>query len=258
MNIVISHLPHQGVFTNAMAALPPEIGIEVYAEIGCDYHWDLMLPKVLQGRTGLFTVHGPFLNLDLSSPELDYPMIRAFYEWTFRLCQKYHADHCVCHPYGYYPRGKMSAEEIVLREKLSVERVIDLNRLAGEYGVKMLVENMYYKDGLLDQEGFERLFLPVEELNFLIDIGHVNVQNWDVDTMFAHMSSRIKAYHINDNDGSDDSHIMAFEGIFDWEKFFRYYKQYTPEATMVCEYMNATIEEIMASVDRIKAAAARA
>lgn len=252
MKIAVSNLAYQGLFTNRLMKLPLDIGVEVYSETGSDFYWDHLLPKLMAGRSGPLTVHGPYQNIDLSSPEADYPAIRGIYEWTFRLCQKHHATHCVCHPYAYRPRGEMCADEILQREQLCLERVTDLNDLARQYGVEMLVENMFYTDGLLDQTGFERLFLPVEELHFLMDVGHCHIQRWDMDAMFAHLGSRIKGYHINDNFGDADSHLMAFEGSYDWKKFFANYKKYTPEATLVCEYMGVTVEQITASARGIK------
>lgn len=252
MDIAVSNLAYQGLFTNRLMKLPMDIGIEVYSETGSDFYWDHLLPKLMAGRTGPFTVHGPYQNIDLSSPDTDYQAVRGIYEWTFRLCQKHHATHCVCHPYAYTPRGAMSAKEIAKREQLCLERVIDLNNLAKQYGVEMLVENMFHKDGLLDQAGFERLFLPVEELNFLMDVGHAHIQDWDMDAMFAHLGSRIKGYHINDNFGDADSHLMAFEGSYDWKRFFINYKKYTPDATLVCEYISGTVDEIAESVERIR------
>lgn len=252
MDIAVSNLAYQGLFTNRLMKLPMDIGIEVYSETGSDFYWDHLLPKLMDCRTGPLTVHGPYQNIDLSSPHTDYPAVREFYEWTFRLCQRHHATHCVCHPYSYSPRGAMSAEEITLREQTCLERVVDLNNLAKQYDVEMLVENMFYKDGLLDQAGFERLFLPVKELNFLMDVGHAHIQNWDMDRMFHHLGSRIKGYHINDNFGDGDTHLMAFEGSYNWKKFFLNYKKYTPQATLVCEYIGGSVAEIADSVEKIR------
>lgn len=252
MDIAVSNLAYQGLFTNRLMKLPMDIGVEVYSETGSDFYWDHLLPKLMEGRTGPLTVHGPYQNIDLSSADIDYPSVRGIYEWTFRLCQKHHATHCVCHPYAYRSRGAMDRKEITQREHLCLERVKDLNHLAKQYGVEMLVENMFYKDGLLDQAGFERLFLPVNELNFLMDVGHAHIQNWDMERMFHQLGSRIKGYHINDNFGDGDTHLMAFEGSYNWESFFTNYKKYTPGATLVCEYISGTVDEIAASVERIR------
>jgi sugar phosphate isomerase/epimerase len=85
-----------------------------------------------------------------------------------------------------------------------------------------------------------------------MDVGHAHIQNWDMDRMFRQLGNRIKGYHIKDNFGDGDTHLMAFEGSYDWETFFTNYKKYTPEATLVCEYISGTIDEIAASVERIR------
>ena len=257
MNIAVSNLAYQGLFTNRLMKLPKRIGVEVYSETGSDFYWDHLLPKLMADRSGPLTVHGPYQNIDLSSADIDYEAARGIYEWTFKLCKKFNATHCVCHPYAYRPRSAMSEEEIRQRENICLERVVDLNRLAGEYGVSLLVENMPDKDGLLSQTDFQRLFLPVEELNFLIDVGHAHIQNWDMDEMFEKLGSRIHGYHINDNFTDADSHLMVYEGSYDWNKFFANYKKYTPKATLVCEYMNGPVERIMESVEQIEAVLAQ-
>lgn len=258
MNIVVSNLAYQGLFTNRLMKLPKEIGVEVYSETGSDFYWDHLLPKLMDGRSGPLTVHGPYQNIDLSSFDIDYEAVRSVYKWTFQLCQKYNALHCVCHPYAYHPRKNMTEEEIAKRESLCLSRVTELHVLAQTYGVELLVENMANKDGLLSQTDFERLFLPVKGLNFIIDLGHANIQNWNMDGMFERFGKRIHGYHVNDNFGDTDSHLMAFAGSYDWQKFFKNYKRYTPDATLVCEYMNGSVDEFVASVEEIKQSLAQA
>jgi sugar phosphate isomerase/epimerase len=251
MNIAVSNLSYQGLFTNRLLKLPKEIGIEVYAETGSDFYWDHLLPKLMDGREGHLSVHGPYQNIDLSSPDIEFEAVRDVYEWTFKLCQKYNAIHCVCHPYAYRPRNTMTNDEIAERKRYCVERVALLHNIAQEHGVELLVENMAEKDGLLSQDTFSELFLPVEGLNFLIDLGHANIQEWDMDSMFECLGGRIRGYHINDNFGDADSHLMAFAGNYDWNRFFCKYQTYTPNASLVCEYINGTIDEIVASVQAI-------
>ncbi len=252
MNIAVSNLSYQGLFTNRLLRLPKEIGIEVYSETGSDFYWDHLLPKLLDGREGHFSVHGPYQNIDLSSPDIELEAVRGIYEWTFRLCQKYNAQHCVCHPYAYRPRSAMTDDEITERKSYCLERVVLLHKIAQEHGVELLVENMAEKDGLLSQEAFAELFLPIEGLNFLIDLGHANIQEWDMDAMFERLGSRIRSYHVNDNFGDADSHLMAFAGSYDWNRFFSKYQAYTPNASLVCEYINGTVDEIVASVQAIE------
>lgn len=252
MHIAVSNLAYQGLFTNRLLRLPKDIGMEVYSETGSDFYWDHLIPKLMDGRTGPFSVHGPYQNINLSDPDLEYDAVRDLYIWTFALCKKYGAAHCVCHPYSYYSTKTMTEEEIQIRKTCCLARVTELNRIAQEYGVELLVENMADKDGLLDQDGFAELFGSQNELRFLIDTGHANLQNWDLNRMFEQLGDRIHGYHLNDNFGDGDSHLKVWEGSFDWDTFFAGYRRYTPQATLVCEYMNGTIDEIVSSVESIK------
>lgn len=252
MQIAVSNLPYQGLFTNRLIRLPNEIGVEVYSETGSDYYWDYLLPSLFSERTGPFSVHGPYQNIDLSSPTLDFETVKDFYRWTFKLCCKFEAKHCACHPYSYKSIKSMPEEEIRTRRNLCLSRITELSREAQHYGVTLLVENMPDKDGLLSQGDFIELFGSVDELRFLIDTGHANIQGWDIELMFDRLGSRILGYHLNDNLGDKDSHLMVFEGTFNWKIFFNHAMKITPDAVYVCEYMHGSIEEIVTSIQSIK------
>ena len=150
MKLLISNLPYQGLFTNRLIKLPSDLGIEVYSETGSDFYWEHLIPKLFSGRSGAFSVHGPYQNIDLSLPDLQFDPVRGIYEKSFELCRTYGSEHCVCHPYAYTPKGKMSESEIGERKAACFEMVKELNRLSNAYGVSLLVENMPNKDGLLD------------------------------------------------------------------------------------------------------------
>ena len=252
MEIAISNLPFQGLEIGKMREIPQEIGIEIFSECASGYYWHHWLPRLMEGRSGMLSVHGPFQNLDLSDPAADFGEMRAAYQWTFELCARYGAKHCVCHPYD----GARPADDTPARleeaKRCSLERIVQLTREARTYGVELLVENMPQKHGMLDETGFLDLFAPQEELNFLIDTGHANLQAWDMDLAFQRLGSRIKGYHINDNLGDMDSHLAAWEGTFPWEAFFAGCTRYTPQAALVCEYNKGPVDRILATVDRIR------
>ena len=252
MKLAISNLPYQGLFTNRLMKLPADLGIEVYSETGSDFYWKNLLPKLMKDRTGPLSVHGPYQNIDLSDPNREFDSVRSIYEWTFNLCKNFGAENCVCHPYAYSPKGSMPPEEVAKRKMVCLQRVLELDDLSRKYGVSMLVENMPNRDGLLDQDEFIELFAPEKQLRFLIDTGHANIQSWDMTVAFEALGPRILGYHINDNLGVEDSHLHAFEGSFDWEKFFTYAAKITPDATFVCEYMHGTIDEIVSSANKIR------
>lgn len=252
MEIAISNLPFLGLSTGSMRHLPRELGIEIFCECGNDYYWRHLIPKLMEGREGSLSVHGPFQRLDLSDPAADFEEMKAAYRWAFELCRDHGAHHCVCHPYESARPLDDTPERLEQARRTSLERVLYLTRMAKPYGVELLVENMPNARPMLDQQAFLDLFAPRPELNFLIDTGHALLRNWDMDLAFRTLGGRIKAFHLHDNLGDFDSHLIVGRGKFDWDGFFTGYTRYTPEATLVCEYNAGTIEEILESVDGIR------
>ena len=252
MDIAVSNLAYQGLFTNRLLALPKDIGMEVYCETGSQFYWDHLLPRLMEGRSGPLCVHGPYQNIDLSREDLDYEAVKDLYKWSCALFGAWGAKHIVCHPYAFVPLASMTPGEAEKRRKICLERVVELHHLAKNAGMSLLVENMANRNDLMNQQQFLDTFAPVPELNFLMDTGHMHIQGWDMELCFDTLGSRIHGYHINDNFTDADSHLMAFEGSFDWIRFFDYYNRYTPDATLVCEYMNGPVDRIVASVERIR------
>lgn len=251
-NIAISSLPCQGLSIMHMKKIPKDIGIEIFSECGNDYYWKYWLPRLLEGRKGEFSVHAPFHNLDLSDPDADFEEMRANYRWAFEICKKYGGKHCVCHPYDSSRPKNETKEQLDAARKCSIERVLILNEDATEYGVTLLVENMPHANPLFDDKTFVEMFGKYETLHFLIDTGHAHVRNWNMDYVFEKIGTRILGYHLHDNNGDKDSHLYVGEGTFDWEKFWDGYVKYTPNASLVCEYDNGPIDEVIESAYKIQ------
>lgn len=250
MDFAVSNFCCLGYDTSNLKRLPKEIGVEVFIEYGNDYYWEHMLPPILEARTGPLSIHAPFVNMNLADPEQNFNDALETYLWTFEMCNKFGAKHCVCHPHGGMIKDK---SHLVEAREICVKRVTQLNERAKEAGVELLVENMPQHECIMDQENFLHYFKPVKELNFLIDTGHALLGGWDIPYVLSTLGSRIKGYHLNDNMGDTDIHLKVGEGRFNWDAFFRAYVKYTPEASMVCEYQHGTMEEIVCSIDSIRA-----
>ena len=174
------------------------------------------------------------------------------YIWAFKLGSKFGAKDCVCHPYAGHKPEFGTKQKIDQAKETALQRILELNRLADTYGIKLLVENMPEPDGLLDEQGFIDLFSPHKELSFLIDTGHAYLQRWNMELAFEKLGGRILGYHINDNKGDWDSHLKVGEGTFDWDKFFKGYLKYTPEANLVLEYNEGPLDAILESVQTVR------
>ncbi len=250
MDVIVSHLPYLGCFISAMNGIPKEHGIEVFIEYGNDYFWKYNIQDLMRDRSGKLSVHGPFVEINLASKECSWQEVINTYQWSFDFCNRYQAVHCVCHPHGPVP--DYHGFKLEDGQKLAVERVVRLNEIAKSRGVELLVENMPYMDLVFEQDDFVNYFKPISDINFLIDIGHAMLHNWDISKLLKDLGHRIRAYHVHENNRDADSHLKVGEGPLDWDKFFHDYWSYTPESRLVFEYLHGPIDEINSNIEGVK------
>ena len=256
MDIIISHLPYIGYDIYNMAEVPKQYGMEIFAEYGDDFYWECQLKKIMTGRLGKLSVHGPFNEINLASEECDFEEVKKSYCRTFDLVNRYHAVHCVLHPHGRIP--DYVGFNLADGHKRALERTLELDEMARKRDIELLVENMPFTDQLMDQEAFLKTFEPQKHLRFLIDTGHAILNKWNMTEVLGTLKDRIRAYHVHDNFGDGDTHLKVGEGPTDWTKFFEDYKKYSPEARLVLEYARGPVSEIVKSIgvmtDRYNAA----
>ncbi len=246
MDIIISHLPYLGVYLDQMNGIPKKYGIELFAEFGSNYYWKYFIRELMEDRTGKLSIHGPFMHINLADKDCNWEEVVDTYKQSFDICNEYNAVHCVCHPHG--PMPNYPGFNLADGQKLAVERVVKLNELAIAQNVELVVENMPHTTLVFDQEDFVSHFKPIDNLYFLIDIGHAMLHNWDITKLLADLGSRITAYHIHENFRDADSHLKVGEGPLDWTKFFADYKMYSPNARLVLEYAHGPIDAIVENI----------
>ncbi|MCL2487071.1 MAG: sugar phosphate isomerase/epimerase [Oscillospiraceae bacterium] len=94
---------------------------------------------------------------------------------------------------------------------LGISRISRVVGKAERLGINVALENLRhvaYLDYVLNQINSPRL-------GFCYDSGHHNCRNPGDDMMGRH-GSRLMALHLHDNDGSDDQHLLPFDGTTDW------------------------------------------
>lgn len=133
----------------------------------------------------------------------------------------------VIHPGGERPAT--FAAELAERER-RVESFRELADHAAEHNFSLAIENM--TDGVRNSRsavGQRRFGATIEELHGLIDaidrpnvgicldVGHGNVQSYDMAESVRQCGSRLIATHIQDNDGTRDAHLAPTRGNIDWK-----------------------------------------
>ncbi len=96
---------------------------------------------------------------------------------------------------------------------------LPLLKRAEEYGVNILVENFNKMDvdGLYWIDNATDLLAMIESVSHPLfhavwDVGHANMQNMPQDEELRLLGKHVKALHIHDNMGDDDSHLVPYLG----------------------------------------------
>ncbi len=252
MNIVVSSSAYLAFNIVNMIHLPRELGIEVLIENANDYVWKHALKELITDRPSDFTMHGPFLYMNLASKECEFDQVLENYKWAFDYYNQFSAKHCVLHPHGFMSDTQGETNES-LKER-SLDRIQKLADFASNSGVNLLVENMCYPYIIFDQQAYVEMFNRISNINSIIDIGHALIKSWDIPKLLADLGPRINAFHVDDNYGANqkDIHLKLGDGLFNSPEFFEAYNKYCPNTRLVLEYLGVTTEEIITSAQQVK------
>jgi len=138
-----------------------------------------------------------------------------------------------------------------------------LNRLkriadrAEQRGINIAIENLRTAEAITRATYvLEQIDAP--RLGFCFDAGHHNARLVAETDMLAQFGHRLMALHLHDNDGTDDQHLLPFDGTTDWPALMQRIRQtgYTGPTTLevVCEgYQDRPPEEFLAlAYERVK------
>ncbi len=111
----------------------------------------------------------------------------------------------------------------------TLELYSKLQDAAKESGVKIALENMFWRDKTTDSirpgacsgaDEFIKIFDMLDDRYFtcLLDVGHCGLVGESADSFIYKMGERITALHVHDNDFLNDMHDLPFVGKMDWKK----------------------------------------
>lgn len=135
----------------------------------------------------------------------------------------------------------------VFGRKKFLEKNIELFRLFGEtaerFGVDILVENSsdlwnrgYFLNSGKDIRDFvEKANVP--RLFVCWDVGHANCQGADQYKEITAIGDKVRAFHMQDNCGNGDAHVMPMMGTINWDQVMRAIKDigYAGDFTFECD-----------------------
>lgn len=117
--------------------------------------------------------------------------------------------------------------------------LVQFNR---DFGVLLLVENVGNSNtSIFTMEEYLEFLddFPVN-VKYILDIGHANITGWDIPYVVKALGSRLRAMHINDNDGKRDIHLAIGEGTVDWTRVYEAIKETGKCYDLILEYNYGT------------------
>ncbi len=213
-----------------------------YTLEGKEFDKYLQNEKRLADEAGItiWQVHGPWRYPPLDATEADraerLEKMKRSIHGTAILGAKYWVVHPIM-PYG--TTDILTNNESETRE-LNLEFMSKLLPTAKQEGVTICLENMPYLDFSLSSP--EVIIDIVKEINdpsfaMCLDTGHANVcRDWlSPATAVREYGKYIKVFHVHDNRGKRDEHLVPFGGSIDWSDFSRTLHDTNFEGTLSLE-----------------------
>lgn len=244
MQLALSNLSFLGFEYSRFSTMPKSLGLELFYEFGTDYYWEKVICAAYSERPTLgLSLHGPCISVNLADPS-DTTYL-AVYEQVFQFAAKWKAEYIAVHT------NETICQDASVARALVSQRLAELLLLAQDYQIQLLIENVGLspKGNLLfDWPDYQKLLESLPQAGALLDIGHAHINQWQIPSVIDRLGTRIKAYHLHDNQGLGDDHLAVGGGLINWSEVFSAICAKSPDATLVFEYAHGTPEEILQNI----------
>lgn len=260
MNIYIStNLYTPGELENVFPLMDKindeNIGIELFPEWHDEQFIDILNKNLDKFKNYHISLHGPYYHTEHSMKKgsMEYEKSKEYFIRTIELSKQLNSKYIVYH----HNNCKVKLENRTEMISNAEENLLELNELAKEYGIDIVVENagvLSHNNMLFDEEQFIKMAKNIPN-KILIDIGHAFANNWNLNHIISELKDKIVSYHLHNNDGVEDNHNRIRNGKLNIEDFFEIYKKYTPNAELVLEYHKSCqkdAEGIIKDVNEVK------
>ncbi len=230
--------PREVTVEQAMRRLK-EAGFEVLDFNFCDWLFDGS-PFVGEGwREWVEDISKAAKRLGLEFSQAHGPIFDKFAEdekarWmtqmshrTLHACALLGVKWCVFEPQTF--PGAFDDEHLKALKQRNLDWFGELLKTAEKVGVGIAIENA--ADRVPPQKGYRRVYgsLPAELVELVDalnsefigicwDTGHAHIQRLPQREALKVLGKRLKATHIQDNDGISDQHLLPFHGTIDWRE----------------------------------------
>jgi sugar phosphate isomerase/epimerase len=189
--------------------LNPEIGLDAVSLERYPQSVFARVARAFQQARRRITLHAPFQDL-LPGALDDYirNASRHRLHQAFRFLPVFRPESIVCHP-GYEDRHYKHDRKEWLRSSTATWK--ELTRIAADYGVQVMLENVYENDPTLFLDLLEKINAP--NLKVCFDVGHLAAfGGGDFPRWLNTLGPVIGQLHLHDNHGDDDEHLALGAG----------------------------------------------
>jgi len=187
-----------------------------------------------------FSIHAPICDINIASlnermREASTLEIITMMEYAVKLNVKT----ITIHPGLYSIAVPYQEEKSIISAKKSL-RILD--RITGEYGITMAVENMPEFPFALGRTAEEmKELLDGTNLRVCFDIGHANTTN-QIDAIIDSLRDRFANVHIHDNMGEHDEHKTVGTGNIDFKKALMKFPKYNGNLIIEAKSFQSAVE----------------
>jgi sugar phosphate isomerase/epimerase len=206
--------------------------------------------KALRTNDITYSVHSPVWDANLAGENscLRAGTLEALKE-SVRFSHRLGAVHLVVHP-GVCHAASFDKAAARRRALTLLRRLAEYNHL---FGVRLLMENVGTNATSLFSEEEYGVFLDdfPPECGYIVDVGHANINGWNIPELIRRTGNRLYALHLHDNNGSEDSHLPIGEGTVNWDTLFAVLRSIPRRPLFILEYNTGTPLEKLAEGKRI-------
>ncbi|GAA0343621.1 MULTISPECIES: sugar phosphate isomerase/epimerase family protein [Oceanobacillus] len=186
-----------------------------------------------------FSVHPPAWDINLTS-ENKAVRKTAFdeYKKAIEFAGMIGAKHVVIHP-GFCFSPVFDKKQAQQRSAAYIKQLCDI---AKPLDVHLAVENVGYQgSALFSEEEFGHFLDEIDDTaGYLIDIGHAQLDNWNIPKVIHTVKGRLLGLHIHDNFGEADEHLPIGKGKINWDDILDALNDIHPDCELILEYAPGT------------------
>lgn len=183
-------------------------------------------------------MHGPFIDLNPFSPDLDIRRISyKKYVDVLKIATELEMDYII-----YHSQLNDGHLEPIMREfviESNKELFNSLLKDIPEYKGCILIENIFEKSPKILKDLMQAIDLPNVKIN--LDIGHANLTNTELDHWIGQLKEHINYMHIHTNNGEFDQHKAPSKGQV--EKLYSILDKYKINPVLSLEYKKENLKK---------------